>query len=297
MLDRSVTRVVFDGLGPTGEAVFYILAAIATAVFLIGLGLKLQKYSRGRGEDRFGSLSGFLGRASVGIVATATSRTVAKRDVYAGVFHAAIMWGFIVLFIGTVILTIDTDIVGIFAPDYHFFWGPFYLVYSLVLDLLGLALVVGLGAMAWRRLRFRKPELDYRRVDIAPATSDRTGFAVGDWVFLGWLLILGVTGFVVEGVRIVASSYPWFEVFSPVGMLLARIFGTLGLSAAGAADLHLGLWWFHAIIALGFVAYIPYAKAIHIVADGVNVALRSPLAGKRLPVLPAVVPPPPALTR
>ncbi len=297
MLDRSVTRVVFEGLGPTGEAVFYVLAAIATAVFLIGLGLKVRKYLRGRGEDRFGSLSSFLRRVSTGVMAIATSRTVGKRDAYAGVFHASIMWGFIVLFIGTVILTIDTDIVGVLAPDYHFFWGPFYLVYSLILDVLGLAMVIGLGAMAWRRLRFRKPELDYRRVDIAPATSDRSGFVAGDWVFLGWLLILGLTGFVVEGVRIVASGYPWFEVFSPVGMLLARIFGALGLSAAAASSLHLGLWWFHAITALGFVAYIPYAKAIHILADGVNVALRSPLAGKRLPVLPAGALPPPALTR
>jgi Fe-S oxidoreductase len=297
MLDRSVTRVVFEGLGPTGEAVFYILAAIATAVFVIGLALKLGKYLRGRGEDRFGSLTGFLRRASAGVLATATSRTVGKRDPYAGVFHAAIMWGFIVLFIGTAILTIDTDLVGIFAPDYHFFWGAFYVVYSFVLDVLGLAMVVGLAAMAWRRLGSRKPELDYRRVDIAPATSDRTGFAVGDWVFLGWLLVLGMTGFVVEGVRIVASGYPWFEIFSPVGMILARIFGALGLSPGAAANLHLVLWWFHAIAALGFVAYIPYAKAIHILADGVNVALRSPLAGKRLPVLPAGGSPPPALTR
>ena len=297
MLDRSVTRAVFEGLGPAGEAVFYVLALIATAVFFIGLALKVQKYSRGRGEDRFGSLSGFLGRASVGLLATATSRTVGKRDSYAGVFHAAIMWGFIVLFIGTAILTIETDIVGIFAPEYSFFWGPFYVVYSLVLDGFGLALIVGLGAMAWRRLRFHKPELDYRRVDIAPATSDRTGYTTGDWLFLGWLLVLGVTGFVVEGVRIVASDYPWFEVFSPVGMVLARTLGALGLSATAAADLHLSLWWFHAIIALGFVAYIPYAKAVHILASGVDLALRSPLAGKRLPVLPAGGPPLPALSR
>jgi Fe-S oxidoreductase len=296
MFDRSVTRVVFDGLGPMGEAIFYALAAIATAVFLIGLGLKVQKYLRGRREDRFGSLSSFVRTAAAGVVAAATSRTVGKRDPYAGVFHAAVMWGFIVLFIGTAILTIDTDIVGIFAPEYHFYWGAFYVVYSLVLDVLGLAMVVGLGAMAWRRLRFHKPELDYRRVDIDPATSDRTGYRAGDWAFLGWLFLLGVTGFVVEGVRIVASGYPWFEVFSPVGMVLARIFGALGLSAATAGDVRLGLWWFHAIAALGFVAYIPYAKAIHMLADGANLALRSPLAGKRLPVLPTGLPPP-ALTR
>jgi Fe-S oxidoreductase len=297
MFDRSVTRVVFEGLGTAGETVFYLLAAIATGIFLVGIAFKLRKYLRGRGEDRFGSLSRFLGRTSAGVVATATSRTVGKRDAYAGIFHAAIMWGFIVLFIGTVILTIDTDIVGIFAPEYHFFWGPFYLGYSLVLDVLGLVMVIGLTAMAWRRLRFRKRELDYRRVDIAPATSDRTGFAAGDWIFLGWLLLLGVSGFVVEGVRIVASGYPWFEVFSPVGMLLARLFGALGLSTASAVDLHLVLWWSHAIAALAFVAYIPYAKAVHILADGVNVALRSPLAGKRLPVLPSTTTAPAASTR
>ena len=175
MFDRSVTREVFEGLGPTGEAVFYVLAAVATVVFLVGLGLKLRKYLRGRGEDRFGSPVG-LPAASIRRRPGRPRRTgpSASAIPYAGVFHAAIMWGFIVLFIGTAILTVDTDIVGIFAPEYHFFWGPFYVVYSLVLDVLGLAMVVGLGAMAWRRLRFRSRELDYRRVDIAPATSDRT---------------------------------------------------------------------------------------------------------------------------
>lgn len=296
MFDRSVTREVFEGLGPTGEALFYVLAAITTVVFFVGLGLRVRKYLRGRGEDRFGTWSGFLRRAVDGVATAATSRSVAKRDPYAGIFHASVMWGFIVLFIGTAILTIDTDILGVFAPEYQFFWGWFYLGYSLVLDILGLAMIVGLGAMAWRRLRFHKPELDYGRVDIAPATTDRSGFAAGDWIFLGWLLILGVTGFVIEGVRIVASAFPWFEVFSPVGMILARLFDALGLSATAAAGLHLGLWWFHAIVALGFVAYLPYAKAIHTLADGLNLALRSPLAGKRLPVLPGGVPAP-ALSR
>ncbi len=297
MLDRSVTREVFEGLSSAGEALFYVLAALATLVFLVGVGLRIRKYLRGRREDRYGSLAGFLGRAVDGVWAAAVNRGVVKRDTYAGVFHAMIMWGFIVLFIGTAILTIDTDIVGVFAPDLHFFWGPFYVVYSLVLDVLGAAMIVGLLAMAWRRLRFHKPQLDYGRVDIGPATTDRRGFVAGDWVFLGWLFALGVSGFIVEAVRIVAHDYPWFEVFSPVGMVLGRAFGALGLTAASATSLHLVLWWGHAIAALGFVAYIPFAKAIHILADGANLALRSPLAGRRLPVLPAVPPAPPALAR
>ena len=87
------------------------------------------------------------------------------------------MWGFIVLFIGTAILTVDTDIIGIFAPRVPASSGaPFYLGYSLVLDVLGLAMLVGLVAMALAAARFRPPQLDYGRVDIAPATTDRRGF-------------------------------------------------------------------------------------------------------------------------
>ena len=293
MFDRTVTRQVFEGLSPQGELLFYVLAALATAIFTVGILLRLRKYLRGRREDRFGSLQGFLSRAVGGVRATATNETVRKRDTYAGVFHASIMWGFIVLFIGTVILTIDTDIVGVIAPQYHFFWGPFYIVYSFILDVLGFGMLIGLTAMAIRRSRFHKRELDYGRVDIAPATTDRRPYAVGDWIFLGWLGLLGLTGFLVEAVRIVAHQFPWFEVFSPVGYAAGRLFSTLGLQPAAAAELHLGLWWFHAVAALSFVAYIPFAKAIHMLADGVNLAIRSPLAGRQLPVLVAA--PRPAL--
>jgi len=294
MLDRSVTRAVFEGLPPEGEILFYVLSLIATTIFLVGLSLRLRKYLRGRREDRVGSLSAFLSRAIRGFRSTATNETVRKRDPYAGIFHAAIMWGFIVLFIGTVILTIDTDIVGIIAPQDRFFWGTFYIVYSFILDVLGLGMIVGLAAMAWRRLRFHKPQLDYARVDLGQATTDRRPYAVGDWVFLGWLALLGVSGFVVEALRIVAHQFPWFEVFSPVGYTLASGFAMVGLGVPGAAGLHLWWWWFHALAALGFVAYIPYAKAIHMLADGANLALRSPLAGRRLPVLDPA--PRPALT-
>jgi Fe-S oxidoreductase len=284
-MDRTVTREVFEGLSFEAEVLFYVLTVIATTIFFVGLGLRARKYLRGRREDRFGSLSSFLRTAVGGVAATATNETVRKRDTYAGVAHAAIMWGFIVLFIGTAILTIETDIVGIFAPEYRFFWGPFYIVYSLVLDVLGLAMVVGLAAMAWRRARFRKPQLDYGRVDLGEATTDRRPYVAGDWIFLGWLGLLGVSGFVLEGFRIVGHDFPWFEVFSPVGYVTGAAFAGLGLGAEAARDVHLGLWWFHAVIALGFVAYIPYAKAVHVFTDGANLALRSPLAGRRLPVL------------
>jgi Fe-S oxidoreductase/nitrate reductase gamma subunit len=286
VLDRTITREVFEGIPPEGVALFYVLAAVVTVIFLVGFGVKLRKYAAGRRQDVVGSPVGFARRVTKGVADTALNRTVAKRDRYAGVFHAAIMWGFIVLFIGTVILTIEEDIVLLIAPDLSFWWGTFYIVYSVILDVLGLAMIVGIVAMAWRRWR-RPRVLDYSRVDIAPATTDRTSFRTGDWIFLGWLLALGVTGFVLEGARILAHDFPWFEVYSPVGWVTAGAFGLVGMDAGAAESVRATMWWGHALIALSFVAYLPFSKGIHTLVDPVNVALRSPLAGRRLPVLAA----------
>jgi Fe-S oxidoreductase/nitrate reductase gamma subunit len=281
---RDVTREVFEGISSGGEALFYLLTAVATVVFLVGIGVRLRKYVRGPGRHR--SPLGFVGRAVRGLSTTEDHRTVARRDPYAGVFHAAIMWGFIVLFIGTAILTVESDIIRPLAPQFSFYWGAFYLGYSLVLDVLGLAMLVGIAAMAIRRAR-RPAQLDYGRVDIGPATTDRGGFRTGDWLFLGWLALLGLSGFVLEGARILAHDFPDFEVFSPVGWVVASVFQAIGLSAASAESVRYATWWGHAIVALAFVAYFPFSKAIHTLADPVNLALRSPLAGRRLPVLAA----------
>ena len=153
MLDRSVTREIFEGIAPVGEILFYVLAGLVSLIFIVGVGVKLRKYAAGRRQDVIGSPLGFARRVTGSVASTALNRTVAKRDPYAGIFHAAVMWGFIVLFIGTVILTIEADIVGIFAPQLSFYWGGFYIVYSLILDVLGLAMLVGIAAMAWRRSR------------------------------------------------------------------------------------------------------------------------------------------------
>jgi len=288
---RDVTREVFEGISSGGEVLFYVLTAVATLVFFVGIGVRLRKYVRGRAQGVVGSPLGFIGRAVRSLVDTAANRTVAKRDPYAGIFHAAIMWGFIVLFIGTAILTIESDIIRPLAPQFSFYWGAFYLGYSLVLDVLGLAMLVGIAAMAIRRAR-RPAQLDYGRVDIGPATTDRGGFRTGDWLFLGWLALLGLSGFVLEGARILAHDFPDFEIFSPVGWVIAGAFRVIGLSAASAESLRYATWWGHAIVALAFVAYFPFSKAIHTLADPVNLALRSPLAGRRLPVLAASGPSP-----
>ncbi len=271
------TRQTFAGL-PHWEIVFwYGLIAVSTAVFFAGVGLLVAKYRRGRPTE---GLTG-LGRrvwAAAGVVFS--HRWIRRRDSAAGLGHLLIFYGFLVLFAGTAILAFQDDVA---KPLFGFdFWrGSFYLGYSLVLDVFGAGLTVGLVIMGVKRLR-RPPRLDYRRPD---REEDRRRYVVGDWVFLGSLFFLACTGFLLEAFRI-AWTDPSFETWSPVGWVAGRALHGLGLKGGSASTAHFTLWWTHGVVALAFVSSIPFTKAVHLLAAPTNVALRDGLAGKRLQPLP-----------
>ena len=116
-------RPIFEFFTPIMEVTFYVLAAISTLVFALGIFLKVRKYWRGKPEMRLDHLPRRLGRA---IRLVAQNATVAKRDRYAGVGHFMTMWGFITLFLGTVILALDYDLIRPIHPDWQFYHGNFF---------------------------------------------------------------------------------------------------------------------------------------------------------------------------
>jgi Fe-S oxidoreductase len=210
--------------------------------------------------------------------------TIGRRDRLAGWGHRGIFYGFVVLFAGTVVLGFDTDFTKpAFGWDY--FHGNFYLAYKEVLNLLGTALVAGLLVMMVRRALIRPAKLDYARPDRVPgeAQFDRHVYEVGDWVFVATLLVIALTGFLLEGVRI-AMDHPGYAGTQFGGWAAAQALG--GLNHATLAGLRHGLWWFHGLLAITFVACIPYTKATHMLTSFMSLSLRDPLAGKRLRPIP-----------
>ncbi len=148
-----------------------------------------------------------------------THNWIRRRDGVAGLAHAMIFYGFVVLFIGTGILAFQDD----FAEPvlgWDFWQGPFYLGYSLFLDVFGAFLVVGVVILGVKRAR-KPARLDYTRVDGVASRYARWRYQVGDWVFVGSLLFLGVTGFVLEALRI-AETDPSFEKWSPIGWVVGQ---------------------------------------------------------------------------
>jgi Fe-S oxidoreductase len=275
-------RPIFEFFTPIMEVIFYTLAAISTLVFVLGVFLKVRKYWRGKPDMRLDHLPRRLGRA---IRLVAQNATVGKRDRYAGVGHFMIMWGFITLFLGTVILALDYDIIRPIHSDWQFYHGDFYSIYKLVLDTLGSVFLIGLLAMMIRRGFFRLPQLNYKRVDRPAESYDRRPYKIGDAIFVGGLFLIGFTGYLLEGSRI-AHDQPVSMVWSPVGSIVSQFYLWMGLTPPQLVISHVTLWWIHVSLALAFVAYIPFSKAVHMLADFVNLTFRDEKAGVALPPIP-----------
>ena len=204
----------------------------SVGVFAYGVARPIAKYRRGRGgrlppARELGPARSW--RPAPALRAPRRSRGATAPPAWA---HRAIFFGFITLFAGTVILGFDTDFTDpVFGWNY--FHGTFYLAYKEVLNVLGTALIVGLLVMMARRAIVRPRKLDYARPDRAPGEPqfDRRVYRVGDWAFVGILLVIALTGFLLEGVRI-AMDHPGDGGTQFGGWIAAQIYIGVGFTTA-----------------------------------------------------------------
>lgn len=156
-----------------------------------------------------------------------------------GFVHVAMYTAMIILLIATATVAAQADL-GLPLVQ-----GDFYLYFlSLTVDIAGAAFCVAMVACIVRRLVNKS-------LDSKPE----------DFIVLGLLLTIGVTGFVLEGLRIAGTDDPW-SAWSPVGDLFAQLF--IGWSAEQISTLHLGLWYFHMALAFGLIAWWTYSKLVHV---------------------------------
>ncbi|OLC12347.1 MAG: hypothetical protein AUH29_16330 [Candidatus Rokubacteria bacterium 13_1_40CM_69_27] len=243
-------RDTFWNVPAWAQIALYAGALVAVAVFVYGMGQRVRLWRAGRPEHRFDRI-----RERVKLVlvhALGQARTLSQA--YPGVMHAIMFWGFLALFMGTVLATVDWDItLPLF--DVKLLQGPFYLFYEMVLDLFGLFFVIGLGLAVWRRFVARPDRLD--------PTARFAGV-------LALLLVINVTGFIMEACRLAVVEPAWAP-WSPVGWALGRTMLTAGMSEGALRALHLGTWLFHAAISLAFVAAIPYSYFVHLLTTPLNI--------------------------
>ena len=245
--------------------IMYVLAAISVAIMVWALIRIPRRWRVGKPANRWNHLPerlrAFCRTAFVDIIFHRKFFGADKKDgrlkeKYAGLMHFLIFSGFVVFFIATVL-----DAVSHYTID--FMHDGFYLGYSVVSDSFGILAIIGILLALYRRYIWKPKRLDNRFDDLGT---------------LLLILVVIVTGFIVEGLRISVTElvqHPDWAVWSPGGWVFAKAF-------YGAADTtlrawHVGLWWFHVILSLITIAYISFfnTKLFHIIWDPVNIFFRN----------------------
>jgi len=225
--------------------VMYALLVPTTAIAAYGVYRRVRQWRKGQSENRFDRPLARLGL----VLKYALLQLRTWRHVYPGLFHAMIFWGFVILFIATIVVMIDYDF-GI--PIMR---GEFYLIFqSLIVDIFGVLTIVGVLMAAARRRIARPTYLVYSR--------EASGLLV-------LVLAILVTGFLVEGWRIAATDDPW-AAWSPFGNLVA-IASRPWMSVETMKTAHWVTWWTHLLLAFGFLAWAPYTKLLHVLTAPANI--------------------------
>ncbi len=280
MNGAEVGRDTLMYMPPWAVLLFYILTAVSVGVFTWGAVRMYRRYRQGRRDIRLRvGVRDFLRSAlrALGNV------TVLRDDRFAGFAHLFVLVGFVVLFVGTLIVLVDRDILQFVLPSWVFWKGDFYLGFSLLMDLAGVMLLVGILMMGVRRAFFRLPQLQYSSRFRTEAS--RRSLVVGDWLFLALLIAIVMGGFLLEGLRL-ATGRPEFEAWSPVGWSISDLLRSAGVGSSEASALYPAAWWTHSLASLALVAAVPWTKAAHMLLSTVSLAWYDESLARNLPAPP-----------
>jgi Fe-S oxidoreductase len=243
-------RDTFWNIPPLAQNALYLGAVVAVAVFVYGFYRHIGLWMAGGPERRVDHVPQRV--KLVAKHALGQARTLSQA--YPGIMHAIMFWGFLALFMGTVLATIDYDIT---LPlwGYKLLKGRFYLFYETVLDLFGLFFVIGLGMAVWRRFVIRPHRID-------PTARFANVLAL--------LFVINLSGFVMEACRL-AVTQVWWAPWSPVGWALGQGMLAAGMSEGALRGTHLTVWLGHAALSLLFIAIIPYSYFLHMLTTPLNI--------------------------
>jgi Fe-S oxidoreductase/nitrate reductase gamma subunit len=237
----------------------FFLVELAAALGFFGYALK-RKVDRllvGRPEKRLDS----LGRRIGGFIVLVLGHKKLLREKF-GLVHFVIFWGFVIISLGTFQFVGEGLKEGFRLPvlgESRYFY--------LVKDIFSVLVLAAVAVAAFRRYVIRPERLE---VNLESA------------VILAMIAGLIITELAAGGLALAAGADPAREM-APVYRLIAS-----HTPWAGAALVmwQKALWWTHVTLLLGFLAYIPYSKHMHLLAAPVNVFLKDlrPRGGQINPV-------------
>ena len=183
----TVTREILWNVPTWARALMYILFLAAAVFCVLGIARRVRSWRRGREAGEAVS----PGKAWRRLWRDAVLQVRIWRSGAAGLGHALVFWGFLVLFLGTCIVAVEDYGSWLLGREHLFFTGTFYLGVSFALEVFGIFFLLGLVLALSRRKSGARLRPLSRPVDLAVL-----------WLFL----VIGLSGFATEGLRIAAAG-------------------------------------------------------------------------------------------
>jgi len=245
------TRSEFLFFSDNGKHLFYVLTYIALAIMAYQFVGRARFWMKGRPTPlqhrqgiwnfipTYGAVKRYIPNVWTFIIAQKKVRSSRKKS--GAPMHLLIFYGFLAFFLATTILAINT-----YGPV-KFYFGGFYEVYELTIDVMTLVFIVGIG---WALIR--------RIIENHRAGRRTISHAASDYWTLALLFVIATTGIWLEASRISAHPMP-FDWVSPVGLFFAHLQGRI------QPETYRFIWWFHMIWVWIFFMALPQMKLKHIV--------------------------------
>jgi Fe-S oxidoreductase/nitrate reductase gamma subunit len=239
------------------ETILFILTAVAMAIFVYGIYQRWTLWkAMGKEEIRWDELPARI----KALIINGFLQIKTWKDAYPGIMHGLIFFGFFVLIFGA---AFDAGEFHITEPllGWSFNRGNFYLGFAFLMQAFGLCVLIGVLMAMLRRYVIKPERLAYK------GKSDNTA---DDAIALLFILGIVVTGFLISAlrIRVTYQETPWESVrFVSWGI---AAYALAGVETSTALTLHKVMWWTHTFIVLGFIAYIPYSRLLHIITTPAN---------------------------
>jgi len=250
--DSPISRHVFGNIPDPLYWAFYATVGVMLVVSGWLISQRVRNYERGQPDDRRTTRKN-ANRRLEDFRSGVWMQTL-LRDPAAGLMHSAIYFGFLVLFVATVLLEIDHQL----PESAKFLHGRTYQAYAATADGFGVIFVVGILWAIARRYGMRPYRI---RIKTKPE----------DAVILATFLVIGLTGFATEALRIAEAGRPQFEEWSIVGFPLAGLVD--GWSAGALRDAHRWAWGVHFAAFVAFLVILPTTKLRHMITSPMNMYL------------------------
>ena len=240
----------------SGQNITFLVVLIAAVGFFSYNIQRLVSYLRlGKPENRLES----PGRRTWNLISIGFAQTKILREFGAGLSHASVFWGFLVLTAGTAEILLH----GVW-PGFSYeaiLPRPLWQLFMLSQELFAVVVLVAVSWLIWRRVMAPPKRLQGKEVHNVEAITILC--------VIGSLMLTLYTTGAFEYASQPALRETQFGWFRPISTGLGALFTGVNINALHVA--HDISWWMHALLVLGFLNFLPYSKHLHVVSSLINV--------------------------